>query len=236
MSMNHPWILFVTTDLPDEGSAFRLALSRLGKAIEERGIQVVQAMSGEDGLAIARGKPSYSAVAIDWDLGETGTMAEESAMKIVRAVREKSLKVPIFLLTRSIQTPDVPLSLISEVREYVNVGSETPEFFARRLQFAIDDYHSGLLPPYFKALKKLTEEGAYQWDAPGHMGGAAYLKHPAGAEFHEFFGENIMRADIGISNAELGSWLDIEGPPADSQRMMFSPKNSWNSAPAGCLR
>lgn len=219
MSMNHPWILFVTTDLPDEGSVFRLALSRLGHAIEEHGIKVVRAMSGEDGLAIARGKPSYSAVAIDWDLGETGTMAEESAMKIVRAVREKSLKVPIFLLTRSIQTPDLPISLVSEVREYVNVGSETPEFFARRLQFAIEDYHSGLLPPYFKALKKLTDEGAYQWDAPGHMGGAAYLKHPAGAEFHEFFGENIMRADIGISNAELGSWLDIEGPPADSQRM-----------------
>ena len=126
MSMNHPWILFVTTDLPDEGSAFRMALSRLGKAIEDRGIQVVQAMSGEDGLAIARGKPSYSAVAIDWDLGETGTMAEESAMKIVRAVREKSLKVPIFLLTRSIETPDLPMSLVAEVREYVNVGSETP--------------------------------------------------------------------------------------------------------------
>jgi arginine decarboxylase len=34
MSMNHPWILCVTSDLPDEGSAFRLALTRLGKAIE----------------------------------------------------------------------------------------------------------------------------------------------------------------------------------------------------------
>ena len=27
-----------------------------------------------------------------------------------------------------------------------------------------------MLPPYFKALKKLTEEGAYQWDAPGPHG------------------------------------------------------------------
>ncbi|WP_130618018.1 Orn/Lys/Arg decarboxylase N-terminal domain-containing protein [Dyella amyloliquefaciens] len=219
MSMNRPWILYVTSDLPDEGSVLRLALTRLGQAVRDHGIEVIQALSCEDGLAIARGKPSYSAVAIDWNLGETSAMAESPVMTIVRAVREKSLRVPIFLITRSIETPDVPLSLIREVREYVNVGSETPEFFARRLKFAIDDYHSGLLPPYFKALKKLTEEGAYQWDAPGHMGGAAYLKHPAGAEFHEFFGENIMRADIGISNAELGSWLDVEGPPADSQRM-----------------
>jgi len=219
MSMNRPWILYVTSDLPNEGSELRLALARLGKAVQDRGIEVVQALSCEDGLALARGKPSYSAVAIDWNLGETAAMAEKPVMSIIRAVREKSLRVPIFLITRSIETPDVPLSLIREVREYVNIGSETPEFFARRLHFAVDDYHNGLLPPYFKALKKLTEEGAYQWDAPGHMGGAAYLKHPAGAEFHEFFGENIMRADIGISNAELGSWLDIEGPPAESQRM-----------------
>ncbi len=219
MSMNHPWILYVTSDLPDAGSVYALALQRLGKAVQDRGIEVVRALSCEDGLAIVRGKPSYSAIAIDWNLGETADMAEKPVMQIIRAIREKSLNVPIFLLTRNIRTPDLPLSLIREVREYVNIGSETPEFFARRLQFAIDDYNHGLLPPYFKALKRLTEEGAYQWDAPGHMGGAAYLKHPAGAEFHEFFGENIMRADIGISNAELGSWLDVEGPPADSQRM-----------------
>ncbi|TBR39371.1 MULTISPECIES: Orn/Lys/Arg decarboxylase N-terminal domain-containing protein [Dyella] len=219
MSMNHPWMLYVTTDLPDEGSVYQLALARLGHAIQAQGIEVVRAMSCEDGLAVARGKPSYSVIAIDWNLGETAAMGEAEVMKIVHAVRDKSLRIPIFLLTRSVQTPDIPLGLIREVREYVNVGSETPEFFARRVKFAVDEYHAGLLPPYFKALKKLTEEGAYQWDAPGHMGGAAYLKHPAGAEFHEFFGENIMRADIGISNPELGSWLDIEGAPAESQRM-----------------
>ncbi|MBV8156392.1 MAG: hypothetical protein JO278_01980, partial [Dyella sp.] len=154
MSMNRPWILYVTSDLPNEGSELRQALARLGKAVQDRGIEVVQALSCEDGLALARGKPSYSAVAIDWNLGETAAMAEQPVMSIIRAVREKSLRVPIFLITRSIETPDVPLSLIREVREYVNIGSETPEFFARRLQFAIDDYHSGLLPPYFKALKK----------------------------------------------------------------------------------
>ncbi|MHA6203660.1 Orn/Lys/Arg family decarboxylase [Dyella soli] len=219
MSMNRPWVLYVTSDLPDEGSVYRFALQRLGTAIRERGIQVVQAITCEDGLVIARGSASYSAVAIDWDLGETAKMSEAPALAIIRAVREKSVRVPIFLFSRNARTPDLPLSVIREVREYVNLAGETPDFFAKRLQFAIDDYHAGMLPPYFKALKKLTEEGTYQWDAPGHMGGAAYLKHPAGAEFHEFFGENIMRADIGISNVELGSWLDIEGPPAESQRM-----------------
>lgn len=219
MSMNKPWVLFITSDPPDEGSAFRLVLERMGDAIRAHGIEVIRALTCADGLAIAQGSATYSCVAIDWNLGETAAMSESAVLSIIGAIREKSLRIPIFLMSRGSTIQDIPLSVIREVREYVNLVGETPEFFARRLQFAIDDYHSGLLPPYFKALKKLTEEGTYQWDAPGHMGGAAYLKHPAGAEFHSFFGENIMRADIGISNAELGSWLDIEGPPAESQRM-----------------
>jgi arginine decarboxylase len=219
MSMNKPWLLYVTADPPDEGSAYRLALVRLGDAVRAQGIEVVRALNCEDGVIVAHGQASYSAIIIDWDLGETAKMTESPALAIIRAVREKSLLVPIFLLSRNASTSDLPLSVIREVREYVNLAGETPEFFARRVRFAIDDYHAKLLPPYFKALKKLTEEGAWQWDAPGHMGGAAYLKLPAGSEFHEFFGENLMRADIGISNVELGSWLDIEGPPAESQRM-----------------
>lgn len=219
MSMNGPWILYVTSDPPDRGSVYQLALARLAEAVQKKGIKAVRAHSCEDGLIVARGSASYSAVLIDWDIGETADMAEGPVLGIIRAVREKSLRIPIFLLTRDIQTHNLPWGVVSEVREYVNLIGETPEFFANRLKFAIDEYHASLLPPYFKQLKKLTEEGAYQWDAPGHMGGAAYLKHPAGAEFHRFFGENIMRADIGISNAELGSWLDMEGPPAESQRM-----------------
>ena len=31
------------------------------------------------------------------------------------------------------------------------------------------------------------------------MGGVAFLKHPVGMEFHRFFGENLLRSDLGIS-------------------------------------
>lgn len=34
--------------------------------------------------------------------------------------------------------------------------------------------------------------------------GMAYLKHPVGIEFINFFGENMMRADIGVATAEMG--------------------------------
>jgi arginine decarboxylase len=86
------------------------------------------------------------------------------------------------------------------------------------VDYAVERYEEQLLPPYFKALKKYNDQGAYSWDAPGHMGGVAFLKHPVGMEFHRFFGENIMRSDLGISTSPLGSWLDHVGPPGESER------------------
>ena len=50
------------------------------------------------------------------------------------------------------------------------------------------------------------------------MGGVAFLKHPVGMEFHRFFGENLLRSDLGISTSPLGSWLDHIGPPGESER------------------
>ena len=55
MSMNNPWVLYVTSDPPDKGSVYRLALQRLGEAVQKQGIEVVRAHSCEDGLIIARG-------------------------------------------------------------------------------------------------------------------------------------------------------------------------------------
>ena len=46
----------------------------------------------------------------------------------------------------------------------------------------------------------------------GYMGGVAFLKHPVGMQFHRFFGENLLRADLGISTSSLGSWLDHRPP------------------------
>ena len=56
MSMNKPWLLYVTADPPDEGSAYRLALARLGDAIRAHGVEVVRALNCEDGLIVAHGR------------------------------------------------------------------------------------------------------------------------------------------------------------------------------------
>ncbi|MCV4606976.1 arginine decarboxylase, partial [Escherichia coli] len=107
--------------------------------------------------------------------------------------------------------------VLKEVSEYVYLFSESAAFTANRLYSLVHRYADKLLPPYFKTLKDFTEDGDYYWDCPGHMGGMAYLKHPVGIEFINFFGENMMRADIGVATAEMGDYLIHAGPPKKSE-------------------
>ena len=82
--------------------------------------------------------------------------------------------------------------------------TDTPVFIAGRIDFAVRNYYKRLLPPFFRELKNFAEDAPYYWDCPGHMGGVAYLKHAIGSEFHKFFGEALMRADVGVMASPLG--------------------------------
>jgi arginine decarboxylase len=46
----------------------------------------------------------------------------------------------------------------------------------------------------------------------------AFLKSPVGQMFHQFFGENMLRADVCNAVEELGQLLDHTGPVAQSER------------------
>jgi arginine/lysine/ornithine decarboxylase len=76
----------------------------------------------------------------------------------------------------------------------------------------------GLAPPFFKALMDYAQDGSYSWHCPGHSGGVAFLKSPVGQMFHQFFGENMLRADVCNAVEELGQLLDHTGPVAASER------------------
>ena len=73
-------------------------------------------------------------------------------------------------------------------------------------------YLDGLAPPFFRALVHYAQDGSYSWHCPGHSGGVAFLKSPVGQMFHQFFGENMLRADVCNAVDELGQLLDHTGP------------------------
>ena len=212
------WVLLIASEVGRTDSVSDRAMERLVDAIGEEGYEVVRTTSPEDGLSLVTSDPSYSAILLDWDLEGDSQFEERAALDIIRGVRHRNKKVPIFLIADRTLVSELPLEVVKQVHEYIHLFGDTPAFIASRLDTAVERYHEQLLPPYFRELLKYNDQSAYSWDAPGHMGGVAFLKHPVGQEFHRFFGENLMRSDLGISSAPLGSWLDHIGPPGDSER------------------
>ena len=98
------------------------------------------------------------------------------------------------------------------------MNEDTPEFVARVILREARTYLDTLAPPFFRALVHYANDGSYSWHCPGHSGGVAFLKSPVGQMFHQFFGENLLRADVCNSVDELGQLLDHSGPVAASER------------------
>ncbi|MES2186981.1 MAG: DegT/DnrJ/EryC1/StrS family aminotransferase, partial [Pseudomonadota bacterium] len=105
-----------------------------------------------------------------------------------------------------------------ELHGFIHMFEDTPEFVARHIIREAKSYLEGVQPPFFKALLDYAEDGSYSWHCPGHSGGVAFLKSPVGQMFHQFFGENMLRADVCNAVEELGQLLDHTGPVAESER------------------
>ncbi|MBG3011500.1 Orn/Lys/Arg decarboxylase N-terminal domain-containing protein [Proteus faecis] len=216
MKFNHN-VLFVSSSGLKEDSPAKQALTSLQKAIAERGFVAQIADNIHHGIKYIKESPKYSAIGIFWDNNNPKMNIE--AEGFISLFRQRNSDTPILLISEENITDNVSINILKEVSEYIYLYSETAAFTANRIYTLIHRYAESLLPPYFKTLKNFTEDGDYYWDCPGHMGGMAYLKHPIGIEFINFFGENMMRADIGVATAEMGDYLIHAGPSKTSEEI-----------------
>ncbi|NYY77997.1 hypothetical protein DMI69_01605 [Escherichia coli] len=79
-------------------------------------------------------------------------------------------------------------------------------------------YRQQLLPPLFSALMKYSDIHEYSRAAPVR-GGVGFTKTPAGRFYHDYYGENLFRTDMGIERTSLGSLLDHTGAFGESEDM-----------------
>lgn len=210
-------ILFVSSQKLNDDNPAKESLFNLEKELVKRGFQVHFAKNIHDGSILVHETPKYSAIGIYWD--ENNPSMNDEYIAFIDVFRQRNRATPLILLTENNVSDNIPLIILREATEYIYLFSETPEFTANRIYTLIHRYAENLLPPYFKTLKNFTEDGDYYWDCPGHMGGMAYLKHPVGIEFINFFGENMMRADIGVATAEMGDYLIHAGPSKESEEI-----------------
>ena len=213
-----PRVLVVDDELAKLDTALGRATESLATALEARNVDVVRALSYEDGQAIVGSDASLRAVLLDWNLGLNSEGTHAQATALLHKLRERNSGAPVFLLAEREQTRGTMTIEVAEmVDEFVWPLEDSADFIAGRVLSAVRRYEAQLLPPYARVLAEYGRLREHSWSAPGHQGGIAFTKHPAGRAFFDFLGENVFRIDMGIERGALGSLLDHTGPVAESE-------------------
>ncbi len=215
-------IVIIDEDYRSE-NASGLGIRALAAAIEKEGFEVLGTTSYGDLSQFAQQQSRASAfiLSIDDEEFTEGPDLDPAVLnlrKFISEVRFKNSEVPIYLYGETRTSQHLPNDILRELHGFIHMFEDTPEFVARHIIREARAYLDGVAPPFFKALLAYAQDGSYSWHCPGHSGGVAFLKSPVGRMFHQFFGENMLRADVCNSVDELGQLLDHTGPIAQSER------------------
>ena len=213
-------VIIIDEDFRSENSS-GLGIRVLAKAIEEEGTEVLGVTSYGDLTSFAQQQSRASAFILsidDEEFIEEKPEAIEQLRKFVAEIRHRNEEIPIFLHGETRTSRHIPNDVLRELHGFIHMNEDTPEFVARLIIREAKAYLDSLPPPFFKALTHYAADGSYSWHCPGHSGGVAFLKSPVGQMFHQFFGENMLRADVCNAVDELGHLLDHTGPVAASER------------------
>lgn len=213
-------IVIIDEDFRSENSS-GLGIRVLAKAIEEEGVEVLGVTSYGDLTSFAQQQSRASAFILsidDEEIVEEKPEAINQLRSFVKEIRYRNEEIPIFLHGETRTSRNIPNDVLRELHGFIHMNEDTPEFVARMIIRESKAYLESLPPPFFKALTHYAADGSYSWHCPGHSGGVAFLKSPVGQMFHQFFGENMLRADVCNAVDELGQLLDHTGPVAASER------------------
>jgi arginine decarboxylase len=199
----------------DEGFRLRELENELK---ENHHCSVIPSFTYEDGYEIFRSRADFGCIVVDWDIPEETPKEKMTAMQLVRLMRKRHKKVPILLLTSRMGTGSIPAETLEDINGCMWKTADTVQFLAGRVKRHVVQYVEKVYPAFFGELVKYSNEFKYAWHTPGHMGGAGFLRSPAGAAFFKFYGENTFRSDLSISVPELGSLLDHSGVVGDAEK------------------
>ena len=215
-------IVIIDEDYRSENTS-GLGIRALAQAIEKEGFEVLGVTSYGDLSQFAQQQSRASAfiLSIDDEEFQGGPELDPAVVNLRRFVEEirfKNADIPIYIYGETRTSAHLPNDVLRELHGFIHMFEDTPEFVARHIIREAKAYLDGLAPPFFKALMDYAQDGSYSWHCPGHSGGVAFLKSPVGQMFHQFFGENMLRADVCNAVEELGQLLDHTGPVAQSER------------------
>ncbi|GGU47239.1 Orn/Lys/Arg decarboxylase N-terminal domain-containing protein [Streptomyces lavendofoliae] len=218
-------VLLALRENPLGGGVGTEQLRRIGKELENEGLEPRWAASVREACATLRTESGLAAAVVAWDLpGGDGTAPsgeEGGGAEVLRRIGRRFKNLPVFLLMAEDADQDLerlPLWVSEAVVGYIWPLEDTAAFIAGRVVTAARAYHQDILPPFFKALRRFDDAHQYSWHTPAHSGGVAFLKSATGRAFFDYFGERLFRSDLSISVGELGSLFEHNGPIGEAER------------------
>src|SRR5204863_73065 len=215
-------IVIIDEDFRSE-NASGLGIRALAAAIEKEGMEILGVTSYGDLSQFAQQQSRASAfiLSIDDEEFTPGPETDPAVVNLrafIEEIRFRNAEIPIYLYGETRTSRHIPNDILRELHGFIHMFEDTPEFVARHIIREVRAYLDSLAPPFFRQLVDYAQDGSYSWHCPGHSGGVAFLKSPVGQMFHQFFGENMLRADVCNAVEELGQLLDHTGPVAASER------------------
>jgi hypothetical protein len=217
-------IVIIDEDYRSENTS-GLGIRALASAIEAEGVEVLGVTSYGDLSSFAQQQSRASAFILSIDDEEFDVDSPEDVANAIKNLRSfigelrfRNEDIPIYLYGETRTSQHIPNDILRELHGFIHMFEDTPEFVARHIIREARSYLESLAPPFFRELVKYASDGSYSWHCPGHSGGVAFLKSPVGQIFHQFFGENMLRADVCNAVEELGQLLDHNGAIGASER------------------
>ncbi len=201
------------------------AVADIVGALLEDGLELIRADGIEDGEAAIRSHPELAGVLIEPDRDHL-----DATVALIALIRSRNDDLPVFLLADGLAIGELPPEALQQTQGAIWSSEDTPTFIAGHIAQAVEAYRATLYPPFFGALANYVEEYRYAWHTPGHMGGLAFRRSPAGRRFFDFLGENVFRADLSSSVPELGSVLEHEGVVGEAEAAaarIFGAERTW---------
>lgn len=195
----------------DPNTARSIALQKLVDAAQKAGLSWNRFSSIKDFVRIIELDIEIDSLLIESDqLGNDDDI--QHVQTLVSILDSLYSGLPVFILADKASFPGRWQQFMGCIDGVIYLYEDTADFIMGRVGNAVNRYQRELLPPFFAAMRNFALHYEYSWHTPGHTGGTAFLRSPAGKKFFDFFGEELFRSDLSISVGELGSLLDHSGP------------------------
>lgn len=212
-------VLLVHSKIGTDSAGGR-ACRTLEQEFAERNMETTTASTVDDARSSIISDAAIHAMLIDWSLpdGDGAERNNAAAIELISLIRSRNENVPIFLMTEPEKAQTLSVETVQAINELIWLSQDSATFVSGRVHTAMRHYIATLFGPLTAALANFNEVHEYSWHTPGHTGGTAFLKHPTGRAFYDFYGEHVFRTDLSISVGEIGSLLDHTGPIGESEK------------------